>query len=115
MVILSIRNLTFEGHHGVGAEERACLQPFLVAVELRLDKTDACQSDCLDDTVNWASVRNVAKGVIEGPPRFLIEALTQDLTDGLFNFAAVQWVRVKIEKLAAWDNGIPGITIEQER
>ena len=73
-------------------------QPFVVDLEVEADLSAAGMSDSLDDTINYAALYRAVKGVMEGPPRNLLEAVAQDIADAVLGGFAVNGVLVRVRK-----------------
>ena len=101
-----LEGLRFFGYHGVYPEERTLGQRFLVDVVAELDLRDAGQHDELDETVNYNSMYNVVRSVVEGEPMMLIEAVA-DRTARLIleTFPPVTEVEVTVRKPEATIRG----------
>ncbi len=93
-----LEGMQFFGFHGNNPEERELGQPFLVDLEVEADLSAAVRSDSLDDTINYAALYRAVKGVMEGPPRNLLEAVAQDIADAVLGGFAVEAVRVQVRK-----------------
>jgi dihydroneopterin aldolase len=78
-----LEGMVFYGYHGVLPEERKLGQRFVVDLEVECDLSQAGKSDRLADTVNYTSLFNVAKGVMEGEPHNLLESLAEDICKGV--------------------------------
>ena len=78
-----LEGMRFFAFHGNNPEERELGQPFVVDLEVEADLSVAGRSDSLDDTVNYAALYRAVKGVMEGPPRNLLEAVAQDIADAV--------------------------------
>lgn len=92
-----LRGLTFYAHHGALAEERALGQRFVVDARLELDLRPAGRSDDLTLTVNYADVWLAIRGVVEGPPLNLVEAVAEQVAAAIlerFERIETAWVRV---------------------
>ena len=97
---LSLHRLRFFGHHGVLPEETARGQDFEVTVRLELPLGEAGRTDDLSHTVDYRAVHQVVRGVMEGPPRKLAEALAEAMAVELLRvFPVVQAVEVEVIKL----------------
>jgi dihydroneopterin aldolase len=97
---LTLSRLRFFGHHGVLPEEAARGQDFEVTVQLELPLGEAGRADDLSRTVDYRAVREVIRGVMEGPPRKLVEALAETVAvEVLRAFPLVQAVEVEVVKL----------------
>ena len=93
-----LSGLVFFGRHGCHAAERELGQNFVVDVELDADLQTAARTDDLHDTVDYVSVYNRAKEIIEGPSAFLLEHLAAQIGDFALADPRVQKARVRIRK-----------------
>ena len=75
-----LEGMRFYAYHGVNPEERALGQRFTVDVVLVVDLRRAGRSDDLADTVSYSAVYKVVRGIVEGEPRQLIEAVAEDIS-----------------------------------
>jgi dihydroneopterin aldolase len=97
---LSLHRLRFFGHHGVLPEETARGQNFEVTVRLELPLAEAGRSDDLAHAVDYRAVHGVIRGVMEGPPRKLVEALAERVAAAVLGaFPLVHAVEVEVVKL----------------
>jgi dihydroneopterin aldolase len=101
-----LNGLVFFGRHGCLDAERELGQKFLVDIELEADLRAACDSDSLDDTVDYVALYNAAREVIEGEPARLLESLAQRIADFALMDERVQsaWVRIRKPQVA-----MPGV------
>ena len=74
-----LEGMRFYAYHGVNPEERALGQRFTVDVVLAVDLRRPGQSDDLADTVSYSAVYKVVRGIVEGEPRKLIEAVAEEI------------------------------------
>ncbi len=96
---LTLSRLRFFAHHGILPEEAARGQDFEVTVQLELPLGDAGRADDLQRTVDYRAVREVVRGVMEGPPRKLVEALAEAIAEEvLLAFPPVDAVGVEVVK-----------------
>lgn len=93
--------MSFQGRHGVGAEERARAQEFKVDVRVEADLAAAARTDHLDDTVDYRQLRAAAREVIEGPSKKLLESLAGEIADRILRLPRVHSVSVRIAKRPA--------------
>lgn len=97
---LTLHQLRFFGRHGVLPEETACGQDFTVTVRLELPLAEAGRTDDLAKTVDYRAVHAVVQGVMEGPPRKLVEALAETVAAAVLRaFPLVQAAEVEVVKL----------------
>ncbi len=108
---IRITDLFFRGKHGVGSAERNVEQEFLIEVDMIFDTANAGASDQLTDTVDYSAVRDKIRGVIEGPSRYLIEVLAEDIAKRILEDKRIKSAEITIKKTAVWKNGVPSVTI----
>ncbi len=90
--------MQFYAYHGVNPEERSLGQRFLVDVELTTDLRAAGHSDNLADTVNYSTVYQRVRAIVEGEPRQLIESVADAIARDLLVDARVAHVTVAVRK-----------------
>ncbi len=116
---LILRDLRFFGYHGVYPEETKRGQHFTATVELELSLAAAGQSDRLDHAIDYCAVQAVVRGVMEGPPRHLIETLAEQVAANLLaHFPTVSAVNVAVVKPApavTFDFAGVAVRIRRER
>lgn len=94
-----LEGLRFYGYHGVHPEERVRGQRFLVDILLEADLRKAGQTDDLRNTVNYSAVYSAVKGVVEGDPKELVEAVAEQVAaEILEQFENVESVEVTVRK-----------------
>jgi dihydroneopterin aldolase len=94
-----LEGMRFYAYHGVNAEERTLGQRFTVDVVLAVDLRRPGQSDDLADTVSYSAVYKVVRGIVEGEPRNLIEAVAEEIAAAILTgFPRVARVTVTVRK-----------------
>jgi dihydroneopterin aldolase len=94
-----LEGMRFYAYHGVNPEERALGQRFTVDVVLVVDLRRAGQSDELAHTVSYSAVYKVVRGIVEGEPRQLIEAVAEEIAAMILtDFPLVARVTVTVRK-----------------
>jgi 7,8-dihydroneopterin aldolase/epimerase/oxygenase len=94
-----LEGMRFYAYHGVNPEERALGQRFTIDVVLAVDLRRPGQSDDLADTVSYSAVYKVVRGIVEGKPRQLIEAVAEEITARILTkFPLVTRVTVTVRK-----------------
>lgn len=94
-----LNELAFYGYHGVLQEETKLGQTFRVSLILGLSTKKAGQSDSVDDTVSYADVYETVKGIVEGTPFKLIEALAEKIaSEVLTDYSLLEEITVKLIK-----------------
>jgi dihydroneopterin aldolase len=94
-----LEGMRFYAYHGVNPEEQALGQRFTVDVVLAVDLRRAGQSDELAHTVSYSAVYKVVRGIVEGEPRQLIEAVAEEIAAMILtDFPLVARVTVTVRK-----------------
>jgi 7,8-dihydroneopterin aldolase/epimerase/oxygenase len=95
---ITLRGMQLHGRLGVSAEERAEEQPIEVDLVVRLDLSRAGRSDDLADTVNYASLFELTREIVEGGSFKLLEALAAAIADAVLAAHHVDDVEVRVRK-----------------
>lgn len=95
---ITLLGMQFKGRHGVSSEERAEPQPMEVDVVVRLDLSTAAKSDDLADTINYATLFELAREVVEERSFHLLEALAGAIADAVLAAHSVDDVEVRVRK-----------------
>lgn len=94
-----LEGLRFYGYHGVNPEERVLGQWFVVDVEIAVDLRRAGQSDELGDTISYSDLYKLVRGIVEGEPKNLLEAVAEDIANNVLGkFPPVSLVSVTVRK-----------------
>ncbi|WP_017187042.1 dihydroneopterin aldolase [Alkalibacillus haloalkaliphilus] len=94
-----LNGLMFYGYHGLFPEENKLGQRFTVDLELKSDLSKAGHSDQMNDSIDYGQVYEVARTVVEGEAKNLIEAVAEDLAKRMFeSFSSLEAITVKIDK-----------------
>jgi dihydroneopterin aldolase len=94
-----LEGMRFYAYHGVNPEERALGQRFTVDIVLAVDLRQPGQSDDLADTVSYSAVYKVVRGIVEGEPRNLIEAVAEEVAAAILTgFPDAARVTVTVRK-----------------
>lgn len=96
-----LQGMEFYGYHGVLPEENELGQRFFVDLELGLDLKKAGITDDPAHTVSYAEVFEVAREIVEGKSRKLIEAVAEDIAAAVIKRFPVRQVTVKVKKPSA--------------
>jgi dihydroneopterin aldolase len=95
---ITLRGMQFMGRHGVSPEERATEQLFEVDLVLRLDLSTPARTDALADTIDYATLFDVARGIVEERSFHLLEALAGAIGDAVLAAHPVDDVEVRVRK-----------------
>ncbi len=98
---IRIANMTFYGHHGVGASERELGGQFHIDVELCLDLRAAGRSDNVADTVDYQKVYELVAQVESARRYRLLEALGHDVAEAILVEFEIEEVTVRVRKTSA--------------
>jgi len=93
-----LEGMEFYGYHGLLPQEQVLGQRFIVDVEIFLDLRQAGCSDNPDYTVNYASVFELVKTVVEGRPYKLIESVAETIAGSILEHFGVKEVLVRVKK-----------------
>jgi dihydroneopterin aldolase len=111
-----IKDLVITGRHGVTREEKAKPQKFKVSVHLNVDNQAAASSDNLDDTIDWSKLHKIIKSTVEDNSFNLMERLAEEVANVLLNYdGRIDKVIVSLDKLQAFNSGIPGVRLKRQR
>ena len=69
--IIELEDMKFQAYHGCLESERRDGNLFLVDFKGEMDITKASESDCLEDTVNYARIYEIVKAEMEIPSDLL--------------------------------------------
>lgn len=114
-LILYIKDLIVAGKHGVHDHERETAQRFKVTVELSITGSKAVVSDSLNDTPDWSRLKAGIIEIVEGESYNLIERLAMEIAARMLANKRVGKVVVSVDKIDAFDSGVPGIRLEIEQ
>ena len=95
---IELRGMVFYGYHGVGPEEQALGQRFVVDVVMERDLRKAGLSDEPADTVNYSHVFKMVKEIVEGPSRKLLENVAETIAQKVLGNFDLDAVRVIVKK-----------------
>jgi dihydroneopterin aldolase/D-erythro-7,8-dihydroneopterin triphosphate epimerase len=96
-----IRDLLARCIVGIFPEEKNVKQDVLVNIALETDLATAGQTDDIDDTVDYKSLKQSILARIEATPYNLIERLAQDVADICLATERVAAVKVTVDKPGA--------------
>lgn len=94
-----VNKMEFYGYHGVFPEETKLGRWFKVDLIVEADLAKAGKSDELEDSINYGELYEVCKGVVEGKPFKLVEAVAEEIASELLNkFSSIEKCTVKVYK-----------------
>ena len=95
---IALTGISGFGFHGVFESEKRDGQIFLVDLEAETDFSTAAVSDDVSDTVNYATLADIAHKAITGEPFNLIEKLADQIAQKCLALSGVQKIRVTVHK-----------------
>ena len=98
---LHIRDLMIRCIIGLNDWEREKKQDILINITLYADLSAPCQSDQVEDTVNYKAVKQKVVDMVEASSCMLVENLAQRIADICLENPKVQKARVMIDKTGA--------------
>lgn len=94
-----LAGMEFYGYHGILPQEQFLGQKFTVDVELSLELEQAGYSDTPEQAVDYASVFDMVRTIIEGRPRKLLESVAEAIAESVLKrFPAVKEILVRVKK-----------------
>lgn len=114
---MQLKRMVFYGYHGVYPEENKLGQKYFVDLDMRMDLGRAARSDDVNDTVNYADIHALVKGIVEGPPVKLIETLTENIASAVLGtYTSIIKATVSVTKPnPPFDITFDGVTVELRR
>jgi dihydroneopterin aldolase len=112
---LLLEGMTFFGRHGALPAERELGARFSVDVELVADLRRAGHTDRLEDTVDYSKVYEVVRGVVEGEPCQLLEAVAERIAGRLTAIDRVERVTVRVRKRPPLEGEFRAFGVEVSR
>lgn len=98
MDYIVFNNMQFYAFHGVFTQEQKVGNTFLVDLKIGSDLSKECKSDQLEDAINYASVFDEVKLVMQTSCK-LIEYLAENICHQLkLKFPRIQTIEIKVTK-----------------
>ena len=95
---IMLQGMVFYGFHGASSAEQEVGQRFVVDLEVYRDLRKPGISDDLVDTVSYSKLFKLAKEILEGPRRKLLENVAETIAQRVLDEYPVDAVRVKVMK-----------------
>ena len=86
---------------GINPDEREKKQDVIINITLFADLSKACESDDIDDTMNYKKIKNSVVDLVEASTYYLVEKLAEMIARCCLSFDRVSAVKVKVEKPGA--------------
>jgi dihydroneopterin aldolase len=111
-----IRDLTLPALIGVYIHEKENPQPIRINLDLAVKENMTANKDRLADVVSYEEIADGVRKLIASGHVNLVETLAQQIADMCFSHQRVQTVRVRVEKLAVFEDAASaGVEIERYR
>jgi len=98
---IHIRDLRLRCIIGVSEEERREKQDVVIHVTMYADLQKACQSDNIEDSVDYRAVKKDILKIVESSAFRLVEALAEEIAQQCLRRPKVRRARVAVEKPGA--------------
>jgi 7,8-dihydroneopterin aldolase/epimerase/oxygenase len=95
-----LHDMRFQGHHGQTVEEQRRVQPFEVDVELPRDLRSAGITDDLTKTIDYSTVYDLCKAIVETRTYHLLEAIAEAIATEILAAYDVDEITVRVRKPA---------------
>jgi len=116
MDVVYIEGLTGQTVIGIDKSELHDPQTVRMSLAIGVPFLRACATDRIEDTVNYAAVREAIHGLLASHGLQLLEALAERIAQMLIADFGAHWVRVTLAKPAKFDDvDAVGVVIERRR
>ena len=106
MDTIRLKNMQFYGFHGVDKSEKHLGGRFEVDVEMHLSLTKSCDSDDLNDTVNYERIYKTVNACVSKEKFYLIEALANSIAKDILINYPINSIKVRVRKPHAPVKGV---------
>ena len=106
MGTIRLKNMQFYGFHGVDKSEKHLGGRFEVDVEMQLSLTNSCDSDDLNDTVNYERIYKTVNACVSKEKFYLIEALANSIAKDILINYPINSIKVRVRKPHAPVKGV---------
>ncbi len=106
MDTIRLKNMQFYGFHGVDKSEKHLGGRFEVDVEMQLSLTKSCDSDDLNDTVNYERIYKTVNTCVSKDKFYLIEALASSIAKDILINYPINSIKVRVRKPHAPVKGV---------
>lgn len=114
MDIIFLRELKIDTLIGVYEWEKRVPQTLQIDLEIALPSSLACQTDNIDDALNYADIVRDIQKALASRHYNLLEALAESIAQILIDDFKAPWVKVSVAKLQAIRGSkMVGISIER--
>ncbi|MFA5815305.1 MAG: dihydroneopterin aldolase [Bacteroidales bacterium] len=116
MGLIRIEQMEFYSFHGCFEEERIVGNRFIVDLDMETDMNRACETDHIDDALNYQTAYDLIKEEMK-TKSYLLEHIACRILDTLFrNFQQLEKASVKVSKMNPPMGGkIKSVSVEVTR
>lgn len=93
-----LENVRLYAYHGVGIQETLVGNHFLINLKIKIDIAKAVQSDCLEDTISYATIFETVKKEMEIPSKLLEHAAGRIISALRQEFPTIETIELKLSK-----------------
>ncbi len=97
--IIKLKNMRFFAYHGVLPQEKAIGNHFIVNIEFYADVSKSFETDNVNDTVNYASVYELAKAEMAIPSDLIEHVAGRIFNKIKADFPQISALKVSVSKL----------------
>jgi D-erythro-7,8-dihydroneopterin triphosphate epimerase len=98
---IQIRDLKTKCIIGINEDERKTKQEIIINLDLFVNFSKACNSDAIEDTVNYKTLKKEILSLVEGSSFYLLERLASIISKTLLAHPLIHKVRVQVQKPGA--------------
>ncbi|MDP6156206.1 MAG: dihydroneopterin aldolase [Candidatus Thermoplasmatota archaeon] len=95
---ITLKNMAFYGFHGTNAHETELGQRFFIDVDMLLNLREGVATDELDKTVNYKSVYEDIKSIVETSRFHLLESLAHNIARMILTGYELDRIIIRIRK-----------------
>ncbi|MDD4379490.1 MAG: dihydroneopterin aldolase [Dysgonamonadaceae bacterium] len=97
--VIELKNMRFFAHHGVFSQETVVGNEFMVNLHIEADLTEACKTDNIEHTINYASVYELVKSEMQKPSQLMENAAYRIMGQIKASFPQIVHLEVRIAKM----------------
>jgi FolB domain-containing protein len=98
---IHIRDLLLRCIVGINPDEREKTQDVLINLSIYADLSRACETDDIEDTINYKRIKNDVVALVEESSYFLVERMAEMIARTCLAYDKVAAVSVRVEKPGA--------------
>ncbi len=116
MDVIYIRDLRLDTVIGAYEHERRQSQALRFDIEIGKPSINACRTDKLEDTIDYAMVVRGIQDILASHKFYLLEALAEQIAEMILSRFDARWIRLEITKAGIVPGAMfVGVRIERDR